>query len=310
MLKEIKSAFKNGTKQLLWLDEATRDAVDVKIDDVLQTIAGPELFKAGWLSNLYKDVTVVGKTYAQMFESAQKNMVQINLKHYFQPVKRDEFHFDGSAHELYDVNAFYDRTKNLIRILAGILRAPFLYTNGPSYINFAKLGAVLGHELLHGFDSYGWNYDKFGQISPWTTKHSQYGFKVRADCIKNQYSAYKSGSLYINGSKTLAENIADNAGLKYAYSAYKSLAARRYPNEVKPPGLEHLSYDQLFFIGYAQMWCRAASYRVKDYIDLRNSHSPSKYRVIGSVSNFKPFADAFGCSRGTPMNPIKKCEFW
>jgi len=310
MLLEVRSAFRNGSKQLTWLDQATKDAVEDKIKSVLQVISGPDLFKTGFLANLYKDLTISGKTYPQIFESAQRTVVQINLKHYFQPAKRDEFDFGGHVMKLYDVNALYVPARNLIMILSGIMRSPFVYENGQSYINFAKIGAILGHELLHGFDSNGWNYDKLGQISPWTTKHSQDGFKVRANCVRNQYSAYKSGSNYINGSKTLPENIADNAGLKYAYLAYKSYATRRHLNESKPTGLEDLSYDQLFFVGYAQMWCRAASTAVKDFIANTDTHSPNEYRVVGSVSNFKPFADAFKCGRGTPMSPIRRCEFW
>jgi len=310
MLKEIKGAFKIGMKQLSWLDQQTKNAVEDKISSVLDIIAGPHVFTAGWLDNLYKDVTVIGKKYSQMFKATQRNIVQINLKRYFLPGKRDEFDVGGFVPKFYDVNAFYDRTKNLIMVLSGIMRLPFVYESGPSYINFAKVGAVLGHELLHGFDSNGWNYDKSGQISPWTTKHSQDGFTVRANCVKNQYSAYISGSSYINGSRTLAENIADNAGLKYAFLAYRSFSARLKLNETKPAGLKDLSLDQLFFIGYAQMWCRAASTIVKNIVVRTDTHSPNQYRVIGSVSNFKSFADAFKCARGTPMNPIRRCEFW
>jgi len=310
VLAEIKSALKSGIKLLTWLDQATKNVIEDKIKGMLQTIAGPHLFKMGWMNDLYKDVTVMGRNYSQIFESAQRNIVQINLKRYFRPGKRDELDFGSEAPNFYNPNAFYSRSRNLMTILSGILKPPLLLEDGPSYINFAKVGAILGYELMHGFDNDGWYFDKLGQISLWATKNFQNGFKVRADCMKNQYSAYKSGANYINGSKTLGENIADNAGLKYAYSAYKSFAARRHLNDAKPVGLEDFSHDQLFFIAYAQMWCRAASTTVKDKLTLTDTCSPSKYRVIGSISNFKPFADAFKCGRGTPMNPARKCEVW
>jgi len=167
---------------------------------------------------------------------------------------------------------------------------------------------VIGHEITHGFDSQGRLFDKNGNVKDWWSDSSEYNFEDRARCLINQYSNYEVFGEYINGKQTLNENIADNGGIKLAYDAYQSWVDDN-EKEGQLPDLD-LSVDQLFFIGFAMPWCsvykkEAALYQLKT-----DSHTYNKYRVIGSLSNFKRFAKAFSCSSGSNMNPRDKCAVW
>eukprot|EP00794_Sanderia_malayensis_P007522 gene7522-8355_t len=308
LLVEVRKAFHDGIDKVPWLDSPTRAAVKMKLKYLLGIIANPDMMNSTSLLARYINVRTRTDNLGDFFLSCVKNLVDNNLQLLHQPPSRIRIDDITASKKLYEVNAFYMAIKNRIMILAGILRSPFIYESGPWYINFGKIASILGHEILHGFDSTGLYYDKTGQIKPWWTAAASREFDVRKACIKSQYDGYKYGSKYINGTLTLGENIADHGGLKYAYLAYKSWA-KKYPNEKKPDDLKSLNHDQLFFLSYAQMWCQAVSSNVKPYL-LAGPHSPNKYRVIGSLSNFLPFAKAYGCGLGSPMNRRVKCPLW
>ncbi|XP_077927887.1 membrane metallo-endopeptidase-like 1 isoform X4 [Halichoerus grypus] len=209
------------------------------------------------------------------------------------------------------VNAFYSPNRNQIVFPAGILQPPFFSKEQPQALNFGGIGMVIGHEITHGFDDNGRNFDKNGNMLDWWSNFSAQHFQKQSECMIHQYGNYSwdlADNQNVNGFSTLGENIADNGGVRQAYKAYLKWMAEGGKDQ-QLPGLE-LSYDQLFFINYAQVWC--GSYRPEFAIQSIKTdvHSPLKYRVLGSLQNLGAFADAFHCAEGTHMHPHERCRVW
>ncbi|XP_036203207.1 endothelin-converting enzyme 1 isoform X4 [Myotis myotis] len=206
------------------------------------------------------------------------------------------------------VNAYYSPTKNEIVFPAGILQAPFYTRSSPMALNFGGIGVVVGHELTHAFDDQGREYDKDGNLRPWWKNSSVEAFKRQTECMVQQYGNYSVNGEPVNGRHTLGENIADNGGLKAAYRAYRNWVKRNGPEQTLPT--LGLTNDQLFFLGFAQVWCSVRTPESTHEGLITDPHSPSRFRVIGSVSNSKEFSEHFHCPLGSPMNPHHKCEVW
>jgi membrane metallo-endopeptidase-like protein 1 len=193
---------------------------------------------------------------------------------------------------------------------AGILQPLFYSQHFPKSLNYGGIGVVIGHEITHGFDDKGRQFDKDGNMMQWWNNATIRAFRERTQCIIDQYSRYKIDEvgLYVNGRMTQGENIADNGGLKQSFRAYRKWVSQ-HGEEPDLPGL-NLTHDQLFFLNYAQIWC--GSMRPEDALTkVRSSvHSPGPIRVLGPLSNSWDFANAYGCPLGSPMNPTNKCSVW
>ncbi|XP_075718016.1 endothelin-converting enzyme 2 isoform X2 [Rhinoderma darwinii] len=206
------------------------------------------------------------------------------------------------------VNAYYLPNKNEIVFPAGILQAPFYAPTHPKALNFGGIGVVMGHELTHAFDDQGREYDEDGNLRPWWQNSSLEAFKNRTECMVSQYNTYSVNGEKVNGRQTLGENIADNGGLKAAYHAYKSWL-QKHGEEKRLPGVR-LTNHQLFFVGFAQVWCSVRTPESSHEGLVTDPHSPAKFRVIGTLSNSRDFADHFNCPKGTLMHPGKYCDVW
>uniref|UniRef100_A0A672MFI4 Endothelin-converting enzyme 1 n=1 Tax=Sinocyclocheilus grahami TaxID=75366 RepID=A0A672MFI4_SINGR len=206
------------------------------------------------------------------------------------------------------VNAYYMPTKNGIVFPAGILQAPFYTQDHPKALNFGGIGVVMGHELTHAFDDQGREYDKDGNLRPWWQNSSVDAFKNRTECMIDQYTQYTINGEHINGKQTLGENIADNGGLKAAYHAYRSWVQKN--GEEKRLPAVNLTNDQLFFVGFAQVWCSVRTPESAHEGLMTDPHSPPKYRVIGTLSNSPDFTEHFQCPLGSPMNSGHRCVVW
>jgi len=175
-------------------------------------------------------------------------------------------------------------------------------------VNLGGVGAVIGHELTHGFDDQGRQFDADGNLRDWWTQQDTAEFKKRADCIADEYSKFSPvEGVTLNGRLTLGENGADNAGSRLAYMALLGAMENGAVNKDK---LDGYTPQQRFFLGYAQIWCqnqRPESLRMRARTD---PHSPGQFRVIGVVENSPEFAAAFGCSAGQPMVAAKGCRVW
>uniref|UniRef100_A0A8C9ZU79 Neprilysin n=1 Tax=Sander lucioperca TaxID=283035 RepID=A0A8C9ZU79_SANLU len=209
------------------------------------------------------------------------------------------------------VNAFYSSSKNQIVFPAGILQPPFFSKGQAKSLNYGGIGMVIGHEITHGFDDNGRNYDKDGDLKDWWTPDSTDRFLDLSKCIVNQYGNFSwdlANGLHLNGNNTLGENIADNGGIRQAYQAYKNYV-EEHGEEPSLPGID-LSHNQLFFLNFAQVWC--GTHRPEQAINSIkvDVHSPGKFRVLGSLQNFPEFAKAFNCNKNSYMVPANICRVW
>lgn len=206
------------------------------------------------------------------------------------------------------LNAYYLPNKNQMVFPAGILQPTLYNPEFPQSLNYGGIGAIIGHELTHGYDDWGGQYDRHGNLKQWWTEESYRKFQRKAECIVKLYDNFTVYNQRVNGRLTLGENIADMGGLKLSYYAYQKWVREHGP-ERPLPGLKY-THEQLLFIAFAQNWCMKRRSQSIYLQLLTDKHAPEHYRVIGSVSQFDEFARVFHCPKGTPMNPVDKCSVW
>uniref|UniRef100_A0A0K0EGK7 Peptidase_M13 domain-containing protein n=1 Tax=Strongyloides stercoralis TaxID=6248 RepID=A0A0K0EGK7_STRER len=210
-------------------------------------------------------------------------------------------------------NAYYSNEGNIMLLTPYIIQEPRFNLKFPKSLNYGALGFAMSHEILHGFDSIGIMYDSNGEEgSKLLTESSENKFNEAAKCFEKQYNETQEErtKLFLNGYKSLAENLADNSGIKLAHRTYMKYLETTGEEEPRVPGFEKYTNEQLFFINFARSFCE---YKEKDsYIinQLQTEHVPNKFRINLSLANYKPFSTAFSCGAGTKMNPSDKCELW
>ncbi|XP_064929777.1 endothelin-converting enzyme 2 isoform X4 [Columba livia] len=304
MISEIRAAFEVSLDQLDWMDEKTRQAAKEKADTIYDMIGFPDfILDNKELDDVYDGYEVSEDSFFQNMLNFYNFSAKVMADQLRKPPNRDQWSMTPQT-----VNAYYLPTKNGIVFPAGILQAPFYARNHPKALNFGGIGVVMGHELTHAFDDQGREYDKEGNLRPWWQNSSLEAFKNRTACMTEQYGRYTVHHEKVNGRQTLGENIADNGGLKAAYNAYKSWLQKN-GEEKRLPALG-LTNHQLFFVGFAQVWCSVRTPESSHEGLVTDPHSPDKYRVIGTLSNSRDFVEHFGCPLGSPMNPGKHCEVW
>jgi predicted metalloendopeptidase len=215
------------------------------------------------------------------------------------------------------VNAYYSPPFNDINFPAGILQPPFFDKTVDDAVNFGGIGAVIGHELTHGFDDQGRKYDATGNLRDWWTPADAKAFEQRVSCVADEYSSFEPlPGAHINGRLTLGENTADNGGVRVAMRALHNTQAAETKSgkggaqEDTTKTVDGFTPEQRLFIGYGQVWCendREEALRLQ----LRtNPHSPGQYRVVGVVQNSEDFAKAFSCKPGQKMVSANACRVW
>ncbi|KAL7744832.1 hypothetical protein ACLKA6_007124 [Drosophila palustris] len=305
MIGEIREAFKLNLQNLSWVDKQTRERAIEKANEISDMIGFPDyILNAEELDKKYADLNITADAYFENNIQVAIYNLKSNLKKLDQPVNKTNWGMTPQT-----VNAYYTPTKNQIVFPAGILQTPFFDINNPKSLNFGAMGVVMGHELTHAFDDQGREYDKFGNINHWWDAKSIERFNEKSECIAQQYSGFKLNGRNLNGKQTLGENIADNGGLKAAYHAYLRTKLTTDADVLKLPGL-NLTHPQLFFVSFAQVWCSSTTDETNLLQMEKDPHSPSQFRVIGTLSNMKEFAEVFQCKPGKRMNPTKKCEVW
>ncbi|NWJ03054.1 ECE2 enzyme, partial [Crypturellus undulatus] len=278
--------------------------LSVQADAIYDMIGFPDfILDNKELDDVYDGYEVSEDSFFQNMLNFYNFSAKVMADQLRKPPNRDQWSMTPQT-----VNAYYLPTKNGIVFPAGILQAPFYARNHPKALNFGGIGVVMGHELTHAFDDQGREYDKEGNLRPWWQNSSLEAFKNRTECMTEQYGRYTVHREKVNGRQTLGENIADNGGLKAAYNAYKSWLQKN-GEEKRLPALG-LTNHQLFFVGFAQVWCSVRTPESSHEGLVTDPHSPDKYRVIGTLSNSRDFVEHFGCPLGSPMNPGKHCEVW
>jgi len=218
--------------------------------------------------------------------------------------------FEGDQMSSLTVNAFY--SPNTMTIPGAIAQSPFNQFNRPKSMNLAGLGMVIGHEMTHGFDSNGAEYDEDGLPNNWWSNSSREEFESRVQCYKDQYSAFYIPELddHVDGVASVTENTADNGGQKHAFRALKEFQkSDKYQKMVLPGKMGSFSEEQLFFLTHANMFCSHDTAESMKW-ERREEHAIAKFRVLGPNMNSAAFSEAFKCPLGSKMNPKNKCEVW
>lgn len=308
MLLDIRAAFDQMVTELDWMDISTRARAHRKLHAMRPFVGFPE-----WVTNpeklnkYYEGAEVIP---GKLFETFLK-LTQISAKKSFNNLRekpnKNRWISTGTT-----VNAFYSAILNSVTFPAGILHPPF-YGNGLESINYGAMGAIMGHELTHGFDDQGRRYDENGNLKQWWSNETLKHYQKKVACMIQQYSNYHLPELgqnfTVNGINTQGENIADNGGIREAYRAYQRLKARS-SNQQALPGLVDYSQEQLFFLGFAQVWCGNSTNGALKSKLIEGVHAPNHFRVIGTLSNNAEFAKAWKCPMGSSMNPPHKCILW
>ncbi|XP_074604806.1 neprilysin-1-like isoform X2 [Brevipalpus obovatus] len=306
MIHKIREAFNELLEQNEWMDEETKRVAKEKADAMNERIGySDSLTNHVEVSKEYEELQV----YEEQFLHNVINFLRFDSKKNFEklrkPVDKDKWSTEPAV-----VNAFYNPNKNDIVFPAGIFQPQFYGSHYPKSLNYGGIGVVIGHEITHGFDAKGRQFDKEGNMKIWWNNVTIERFRERTQCIIDQYSSYVLNdiNLNVNGKLTQGENIADNGGLKQSYRAFKKWEAENGPESLLP-GL-NLNHDQLFFLNYAQIWC--GSMRPQEALNkVRTAvHSPGPIRVLGPLSNSYDFARVYNCPLGSRMNPRKKCSIW
>ncbi|XP_078665541.1 neprilysin-like isoform X1 [Branchiostoma floridae x Branchiostoma belcheri] len=308
MIDGIRIAFNELLIENNWMDDATRAVAEEKAAAMKQFIAYDD-YIVNNLTRLSEDYEMLHFQETEYFQNVLHNLEVSNNESFTylrKPVEKDEWISSPTI-----VNAFYSPSRNSITFPAGILQGPFYDGTYPRYLNYGGIGAVIGHEITHGFDDSGRQFDKDGNLNLWWDPDVANRFKEAAQCVMDQYSLYQfeeAGGMNLSGVITSGENIADNGGMKQTFRAYQSWAAANGP-EPTLPGLD-LNQEQLLFLNYGQIWCSKYRYQSAVSQVLNGPHSPGRFRVIGTLSNTPGFATAYKCPVGSKMNPVNKCAVW
>uniref|UniRef100_A0A673CIB2 Endothelin-converting enzyme 1 n=1 Tax=Sphaeramia orbicularis TaxID=375764 RepID=A0A673CIB2_9TELE len=304
MVAEIKWAFEDSLKYVKWMDSETKKAAKEKADAIYNMVGYPEfIMNHTKLDKVFNDFEVVSELYFQNVMQYYNFSARVTADQLRKAPNRNQWSMTPPT-----VNAYYNPTKNEMVFPAGILQAPFYSRSWPKALNFGGIGVVMGHELTHAFDDQGREYDKDGNLRSWWKNSSVEAFKKQTQCMVEQYGNYSINKEPLNGRHTLGENIADNGGLKAAYKAYVKWIEKN-GEEAALPALG-MTNHQLFFVGFAQVWCSVRTPESSHEGVITDPHSPSRFRVIGTISNSPEFSKHFGCKADAPMNPKHKCELW
>ncbi|NXL45066.1 NEP protein, partial [Podilymbus podiceps] len=308
MIADIRNVFIKTLDELTWMDAETKKKAEHKATAIRERIGYPDeiVTDDNKLNSEYQELNYKEEEY---FENIIQNLVftqKKRLKKLREKVDKEEW-ISGAA----VVNAFYSASRNQIVFPAGILQPPFFSASQPKSLNYGGIGMVIGHEITHGFDDNGRNFNENGDLVDWWTEESARNFKELSQCMVYQYGNFSwdlAGGQHLSGINTLGENIADNGGVRQAYKAYENFV-KKHGKEKLLPGLE-MNHKQLFFLNFAQVWC--GTYRPEYAVNSIKTdvHSPGKFRVIGSLQNTPEFSEAFSCSTTNYMDPAKKCRVW
>jgi len=295
MTQQIEDAMEQEIKQLPWMTDPTKQQALVKLKAIRNKIGYPDKWH-DYSSVLVKRDDFLGNVLrATEFESRRR------INKIGKPLDRAEWDITAPT-----VNAYYNPQMNDINFPAGVLQPPLFDPKMDDAPNYGNTGGTIGHELTHGFDDEGRQFDAQGNLNDWWTKKDAEAFEEKVNCVRDQYAQYTIvDDIKINSKLTSGEDVADLGGTYLAYLAWK---AETKGQDLKP--IDGFTPEQRFFIGYSQWACenqRPENLRVSA---MTNPHSPGRYRVNGIVSNMPEFFEAFQCKPGQPMVRAKVCKVW
>jgi predicted metalloendopeptidase len=289
MVEGIEGAFRGNLGNVEWMDAKARQASEEKLHKINNKIGYPEKWRDYSSMKIGRESLLANALAAAEFENRR------DLDKIGKPVDRNEFGMTPAT-----VNAYYDPSMNEMVFPAGIMQTPFFKTDSPTPVNYGGLGMVMGHELTHGFDDQGRQFDGDGNLREWWTPEVTKAFQERAECVAKQYDGYVAvDDVHLDGHLTLGENIADIGGLKLSLLAFRARQGKPDP-----------APERLLFTAFAQTWCTNYRPEAARLQAQTNPHSTAQWRVNGSVADNPDFAAVFSCKPGAPMAPVNRCVVW
>jgi endothelin-converting enzyme/putative endopeptidase len=296
MVHDVETALEKDIHELSWMTDTTKKEALVKLKAVADKIGYPDRWRDYSAFNVVRGDALGNSQRANAFEFKRQ------LNKIGKPVDKSEWEMTPPT-----VNAYYQPLQNNINFPAGILQPPFYSARADKSVNYGGAGAVIGHELTHGFDDQGRQFDARGNLKDWWTAADGKAFVERAQCFDDQYAQYTAvDEVKLNGKLTLGENTADNGGVRLALMAYLASAAGDGPAKT----LDGFTPEQRVFLGWGQVWCQNQRPEALRLMAQTNPHSPGRYRVNGVVSNMPEFRKAFSCKPDAPMVRQNQCRVW
>ncbi len=297
LVENLRSAYGQSIDELKWMSADTKKAAHVKLASFTPKIGYPDKWEDYTALEIKPD-DLIGNTLRSARLAHDKRVAKLGG-----PIRKWEWGMTPQT-----VNAYYNPTVNEIVFPAAILQAPFFNMEADDAVNYGGIGAVIGHEMGHGFDDQGSKYDAKGNLRNWWTEQDLKEFSARTKALVEQYANYQVfENLNVNGELTLGENIGDLSGVTIAYKAYKASLKGK-----KAPIIDGLTGDQRFFMGYAQIWRSKIVEKSMRNRVATDPHSPGEFRALGSLSNMNEFYDAFNVTEGDAMYiaPDKRVKIW
>ncbi len=298
LIRNLLAATTERLSTVEWMSNETRKQSLAKLDALKQKIGYPDKW------DTYAGLELKSDAYLDNTFSVSSFAVKKNLAKIGKPVDRSEWLMTVPT-----FNAYYYSPNNEIVFPAGFLQPPMFDPKADDAANYGAIGAVIGHEITHGFDDKGSKFDAAGNLRNWWTDADRKNFTDRADCIEKQYAAFEvEKGLFINGKLTLGENIGDMGGLNMAYAAYR----KSLEGKPKPPLIDGFTAEQRFFISFANVYAALGRPEFERLLVNNDTHSLSRFRVNGPLSNMPEFAEAFSCKTGDKMvRPAsERCRVW
>ncbi len=299
---DVEAAMGRDIEQLSWMSAPTKARAEEKLHAVANKIGYPDKWRDYSTLIVTRNDALGNALQAEAFEE-RRDIAKIG-----KPVDRGEWGMSPPT-----VNAYYNAQMNDINFPAGILQPPFFDPSQDDAVNYGAVGSIIGHELTHGFDDEGRQFDGKGNLEDWWTAADGKQFNERANCVVKEYDGFIGvDNLHVNGKLTLGENIADLGGIKLAFLAYLD-RAQKSGVDLEQKGSEEyggLTPEQQFFVSFGQNWCqnnRPENLRLRMQTD---GHSPEEFRANGVVLNLSEFQRAFACKSRQPMAPVNRCSIW
>jgi putative endopeptidase len=285
-VNNLQGVYHKRIEQLDWMSPDSKKRAIDKLNAFMKKIGYPDKWKK------YDDVEITKDAFYNNLVSIARHNYKEMLKKVDKPVDRMEWGMSPPT-----VNAYYNPTFNEIVFPAGILQFPFFDQNADDAVNYGAIGMVIGHEMTHGFDDQGRQYDKDGNLKDWWNPADAAKFKDKVKVLIAQYNSFTVlNNLHVNGSLTQGENLADVGGLAIAYEAFKN--TKQGQGNTKIDGF---TPDQRFFLGYAQVWRSKTSDELTRLYINTDPHSPDRFRVNGPAANTEAFYKAFDVKPGDKM---------
>ncbi len=298
LIANLKVAFRERISNLTWMSDETKKKALEKLETIMVKVGYPDKWRD------YSKLEITRDCYAKNIKNASEFSFRLNMDKLGKSVDRTEWGMTPQT-----VNAYYNPSMNEIVFPAGILQPPFFNMNADDAINYGGIGVVIGHEMTHGFDDQGRNFDKNGNLTDWWTKEDSEKFNALTQILVDQYSRFVAiDSIHLDGKLTLGENIADYGGLTMSYLAYrKSLEGKQEPAKI-----DGFTAEQRFFLSYGNIWRqiirdKELMRRVKEDV-----HSPGNFRVNGALFNIPELYNAFEIKPDEPLyiSPEKRASIW